>query len=74
MEIKDARFKEGVDNDLAGSDTDRKPATIEGRKAIALKALAGLNPDRLKYEIAYAASDTVSSEQMKVVKEDLGRL
>ncbi len=74
VEIKDARFKEGVDNDIAGSKSDRKPATIEGKKAIALKALAGLNPDKLKYEIAYAASDAISSEQMKAAKEELGKL
>ena len=74
VEIKDARFREGVENDIAGSGSEKKPTTLEGRKAIALKALAGLNPDKLKYEIAYAASDVISYEQIKIAKEELGKL
>ncbi|MDY6877372.1 MAG: hypothetical protein SWK90_14370 [Chloroflexota bacterium] len=35
-----------------------------GRKAIALQKWVGLNPDRLKYEMIFTASDNVAFNQL----------
>jgi hypothetical protein len=34
------------------------------RKAMALRAWEKLNPDRLKYEMAFTATETVSADQL----------
>ena len=37
----------------------------DGRKAIALRKWEDLNPDRLKYQMIFPATDTVSAGQMQ---------
>lgn len=73
VEIKDIGYKKGTEEDMKRDLAGKEPQTVEGRKAIAIRKLEKLNPDRIKYEIAYASSDTVSSDQMKTVKEELGK-
>jgi len=49
VEIKDARFEAATKEDLALDERGEGAITVEGRKAVALKNWAGLNPDRLSY-------------------------
>ena len=60
VEIKDARFEADA--------TDGR----FGRKAMALKAWERLNPDRLKYEMVFTATETVSTDQMAGVRDFIG--
>jgi hypothetical protein len=39
-----------------------------GRKALALRKWEALNPDRLKYQMIFTASDTVSADQLQEAK------
>ena len=41
----------------------------EGRKAIAVRKWVGLNPDRLKYEMIFTASDSVAFNQLAPAKQ-----
>jgi hypothetical protein len=61
VEIKDARFEaDGTDGRF-------------GRKAMALRAWEKLNPDRLKYEMIFTATETVSADQMAKVREFIAK-
>jgi hypothetical protein len=52
VEIKDARFRDhGIDGE-------------KGRKAMAVRAWEGLNPDRLKYQMIFATADTITADQV----------
>lgn len=53
VEIKAARFEAQTRDDERRFDRDEEPLTSEGRKAVALKKLEQLNPDRLKYELLF---------------------
>jgi type III restriction enzyme len=57
VEIKDARFR----NDEVDGQS--------GRKAIAVQQWVGLNPDRLKYEMIFTASDSVTFNQLAPAKQ-----
>ncbi len=74
VEIKDIGYRKATEEDITRDLGGKEPQTVEGRKAIAIRKLEKLNPDRIKYEIAYALSDTISADQMKTVKEELGKL
>jgi len=63
VEIKDARFEEATQEDLARAGRGERVLTVEGRKAVALKAWEGLNPDRLKYELVFAHEEGIGREQ-----------
>jgi hypothetical protein len=39
-----------------------------GRKALAIRKWETLNPDRLKYQMIFTASDTVSADQLQAAK------
>ncbi len=54
VEIKDARFRTVIAEDERRASRGEEPQTSEGRKAVALKRLEGLNPDHLRYEILFA--------------------
>ena len=58
VEVKNAQFKTTVQNDL-DRDGSEEPITPEGRKAIALRRWTNLNPDRLKYHLAFVREETV---------------
>jgi hypothetical protein len=57
VEIKDARFR---DDAVDGQN---------GRKAMAVRQWVGLNPDKLKYEMIFTASDGVAFNQLAPAKE-----
>ena len=59
VEVKSTQFKASVENDLNRDTVDEEPITPEGRKAIALRRWTNLNPDRLKYHLAFVREDTV---------------
>ena len=60
VEIKDARFRnDGLDGE-------------KGRKAMAIRAWEGLNPDRLKYQMIFTATETVSADQLGEVRRFFG--
>lgn len=40
-----------------------------GKKAIALRRWEDLNPDRLKYQMIFTATDTVPADEMRVVRQ-----
>jgi len=69
VEIKDTQFETATNEDLARDGRGERLITAEGRKAVALKKFAGLNPDRLKYEIIFAKDDTVTFEQTREARE-----
>ena len=53
IEVKDARFEAPVREDEARWARGEVPLTAEGRKAVALRRLEGLDPDRLRYEMVF---------------------
>ena len=64
VEIKDARFEVEVNEDLHREEKGMAILSIEGRKAIALKKWEKLNPKRLKYQIIFTSTSTVTADQM----------
>ncbi len=67
VEIKDARFETVTREDERRFERDEEPLTTEGRKAIALKKLERLNPDRLKYEMVFVRG-AVTYDQLDEVR------
>lgn len=67
VEIKDARFEAMTREDERRFDRGEEPLTTEGRKAIALKKLERLNPDRLKYQLVFVRG-AVAYEQLAEVR------
>lgn len=53
VEVKDARWETPVREDEARWVRGEVPLTTEGRKAVALRRLEGLDPDRLRYEMVF---------------------
>ncbi len=53
VEVKDARFAQETADDDARLARGEEPRSREGRKAIALRRLERLNPDRLRYELLF---------------------
>ena len=41
----------------------------KGRKALALKRWVDLNPERLRYQMIFTATDTVSFDQTRATRE-----
>jgi predicted nucleotidyltransferase len=56
VEIKSTQFEAATREDMSRSDRGKELITAEGRKAVALRKLAGLNPDRLRYELVFAGT------------------
>lgn len=56
VEIKSAQFEAATREDIRRSEREEAPITGEGRKAVALRNLAGLNPDKLRYELVFAGT------------------
>ena len=63
LEIKDARFETVTREDERRFELGEEPLTTEGRKAIALKKLERLNPERLKYQLIFV-KDSVTYDQL----------
>jgi predicted nucleotidyltransferase len=56
VEIKNTQFEAATREDMSRSERGEEPITAEGRKALALRKLAGLNPDRPRYELVFAGT------------------
>jgi type III restriction enzyme len=69
VEIKDARFKAATEEDLARVEGGQAAITVEGRKAVALRQWEQLNPDRLKYQLIFANTDTLAYDQTKPARD-----
>lgn len=67
LEIKDARFETVTREDERRFELGEEPLTTEGRKAIALKKLERLNPERLKYQLIFVR-DSVTYDQLSEVR------
>jgi hypothetical protein len=59
VEIKDARFEQATQEDIARDGRGEAALTVEGRKAVALKRWERLNPERLKYELKFARGEAI---------------
>lgn len=57
VEIKRDSFSPDIKGDLARLGRGEAPQTLEGKKAVALKAWEGLNPDKLAYHVMFADTD-----------------
>lgn len=60
VEVKRGDLKAAIEDDLAKHAEGKAAATVEGRKTIALQRWQDLNPDRLKYALAYG-KETIDS-------------
>jgi hypothetical protein len=67
VEVKDARFETAVNEDLARGDAE-VAVHVEGRKAVALRRLQKLNPDRLKYQIIFAKEKTIDPRDVRTAQ------
>ena len=56
VEIKSTQFEAATRDDMSKWERGEEPITAEGRKAVALRKLVGLNPDRLRYELVFAGT------------------
>lgn len=65
VEVKSAQFKTSVEHELERDRMGLDPESLEGRKAIALRRWTSLNPDRLKYGLAFVREDTVPYNELK---------
>ena len=61
VEIKDARWEATVKDEM----TSGRAVSVEGRKALAVKRWETLNPDRLKYQIIFAADDVLPTGDLR---------
>ncbi len=69
VEIKNAQFQESVKNDLTLAESGQQPVTQEGRKALALRKWTNLNPDRLKYQLAFVREESVPYDALRTAYE-----
>ncbi|MFQ5896768.1 MAG: nucleotidyltransferase domain-containing protein [Candidatus Methylomirabilia bacterium] len=75
VEIKDARFESAIREDERRLDRGEEPVTLEGRKAMALRRLERLNPNRLKYQLIFTRGGVTyeqHSEVRRFVREPEG--
>jgi predicted nucleotidyltransferase len=56
VEIKSTQFEVATRDDIGRAERGEEPITAEGRKAVALRKLTGLNPDKLRYELVFAGT------------------
>jgi predicted nucleotidyltransferase len=73
VEVKSTQFKAVVQNDLDRDTVDEEPISPEGRKAIALRRWTNLNPDRLKYHLAFVREGTVPYDTLRPAIDFLER-
>lgn len=65
VEIKSTQFQAAVENDLVLAGKGQDALTLEGRKAVALRKWTNLNPDRLKYHLAFVREESVPYDTLK---------
>jgi type III restriction enzyme len=54
VEVKNDKFSPDINADMARHAKGEAAQTVEGRKVVALKQWAQLNPDRLTYHVMFA--------------------
>ena len=64
VEVKSTQFEAATREDLVRMDRGEEPVTNEGRKAMALRRIERLNPDRLKYELVFVRGSSVTYDQL----------
>jgi hypothetical protein len=69
VEVKSSQFRAAVEHDLERDTASEDPLTPEGRKAVALRRWTNLNPDRLKYGLAFVREETVPYDALKPALE-----
>ncbi len=67
VEIKDARFEAQTREDEQRFARNEEPLTNEGKKAIALRKLERLNPERLRYELIFVRAG-ITYDQLAEVR------
>lgn len=72
VEVKKDTLAATIHEDLARQKRGEQPTSAEGRKAIVLKRWKALNPERLSYELVFAASDTVSDDALDATRSFIG--
>ncbi len=65
VEIKNAQFQKAIENDLSLDRTGQEALTVDGRKAVALRKWTTLNPDSLKYQLAFVREGPVPYDALK---------
>jgi type III restriction enzyme len=65
VEVKNGQFKTSVEHDLERDRAALEPISPEGRKAVALRRWTNLNPDRLKYRLAFVREDTIPYDALQ---------
>lgn len=69
VEVKKDTLRGSIEEDLARHDREERALTLEGRKAIALKRWETLNPERLSYQLVFAAADSVSDDALDATRQ-----
>lgn len=64
VEIKDARWQEPVEQDLARAGKGQEALSVEGRKLIALDRWTQLSPEQLAYQIIFATSENLPHDDL----------
>ena len=73
VEVKKTTLKASIEDDLRRDTVAQDPVTDEGRKAIALRRWTNLNPDRLKYHLAFVREETVPYDALKPAMDFVSR-
>lgn len=65
VEIKSAQFKAATEEDIERGARGQGAISTEGRKALALRRWEELNPERVKYQLAFVAGETVPFNEVQ---------
>jgi hypothetical protein len=65
VEIKSAQFKAATEEDIERGKRGESAISPEGRKALALRRWEELNPERVKYQLAFVAGETVPFNEVQ---------
>jgi predicted nucleotidyltransferase len=66
VEVKSTQFESATREDERRFQLGEPPLTTEGRKAVALRKLEQINPDRLAYELVFARAGIVYNDLAEV--------
>lgn len=69
VEIKSAQFEAATNEDLSREERGEAVITLEGRKAVALRGWQHLNPDKLKYELIFAAGNSIAHDRARGARQ-----
>lgn len=64
VEIKDARWQEGIEQDFARAEQGSEAISLEGRKLIALDHWTRLSPEQLAYQVIFAANENLAQNEL----------